>query len=79
MLGYSETMKTFTRARQADVKFKIAKIINQAELKQIQEENLSRPGSSSTGSWVDSGLNCLTETVLEDQRSRLYDRKAEAN
>ncbi|KAG8251699.1 hypothetical protein J6590_074277 [Homalodisca vitripennis] len=76
MLGYSETTKTFTRASQADVKFKIAQIINQAELEQIQEENLSRPGSSSTGSWVDSGINCLTETVLEDQKSRLYDRFA---
>ncbi|KAG8338039.1 hypothetical protein J6590_009320 [Homalodisca vitripennis] len=42
----------------------------------IQEENLSRPGSSSTGSWDDSGLNYLTETVLEDQRLRLYDRFA---
>lgn len=73
MLGYSKTIKTFTRARQAEVKLKIAQIINQAELEQIHEENISRPSSSSTGSWE---VNHLTDTELEEQRARVYERFA---
>lgn len=55
MLGYGKTIKSFSRKRQAEIKFKIAQLINQCELEQLEEDNLSTPCTSSLGSWYHSG------------------------
>ncbi|XP_022193329.1 uncharacterized protein LOC111051191 [Nilaparvata lugens] len=51
MLSYSKTIKTFSRARQAGIKLKIAQLVNEAEMEQIREDEQSAQCFSSVGSW----------------------------
>ncbi|XP_054257577.1 uncharacterized protein LOC128982656 [Macrosteles quadrilineatus] len=72
MLGYSKTIKTFSRARQAQIKLQIAQIINLGELEQLREEDLSTSCSSSVGTRRDFDPTYPNDEELEEQRFRVY-------